>query len=80
MRRMVIWQGLRLTMIGTVIGVLASFALTRVVAQLLFNVRAWDPETFIAVTALVAIVAALAVWVPAWRASRVDPMRALRSE
>ncbi|HEY6359176.1 MAG TPA: FtsX-like permease family protein, partial [Vicinamibacterales bacterium] len=78
--RMVIWQGMRLTVAGTVVGLLAALALTRVLGRLLFNVRAWDPRTFIVVPVLVAIVAALAVWLPARRASRVDPMVALRYE
>jgi putative ABC transport system permease protein len=79
-RRMVIWQGMRLTIAGTVVGLLAALALTRVIARLLFNVQAWDPSTFVIVPVLVAMVAALAVWWPARRASRVNPIVALRYE
>jgi ABC-type antimicrobial peptide transport system permease subunit len=79
-RRMVIWQGMRLTIAGTVVGLLAALALTRVIARLLFNVQAWDPSTFVIVPVLVAMVSALAVWWPARRASRVNPIVALRYE
>ena len=77
---MVIWQGMSLMVAGTVIGRLAALAFTRLIARLLFNVQAWDPATFILVPALVGIVAGLAVWLPARRASRVDPIVALRYE
>jgi putative ABC transport system permease protein len=79
-RRMVIWEGMCLTVVGTVVGLLAALALTRLIAQLLFNVQAWDPSTFVIVPVLVAIVAGLAVWLPARRASRIDPIVALRYE
>jgi predicted permease len=78
--RMVIWQGMRLTVAGAGVGLLVALALARIIARLLFNVHAWDPSTFIAVTLLVATVGGLAAWLPARRASRVDPIVALRSE
>jgi putative ABC transport system permease protein len=79
-RRMVIWQGLRLMVSGTVIGLLAALALTRLIARFLFDVHARDLSTFIGVLIVVAIVDALAVWLPARRASRVNPIVALRYE
>jgi predicted lysophospholipase L1 biosynthesis ABC-type transport system permease subunit len=79
-KRMVIGQGLRLTGAGAVIGVVAALVLTRLIAGLLFNVHAWDPSTFAGVLILIAIVATVAVWWPARRASRVDPIVALRYE
>jgi putative ABC transport system permease protein len=79
-KRMVFWEGLSLTIAGTVIGLLAALVCTRVIARLLFNVRPSDPATFTFVSVLVAIVAGLAVWLPARRASRVDPIVALRCE
>jgi ABC-type antimicrobial peptide transport system permease subunit len=79
-KRMVFWEGTRLMVAGTAIGLLAALALPRLIARLLFNVQAWDPATFIVVPVLVGIVAGLAVWLPARRASRVDPMAALRYE
>lgn len=78
--RMVIKQGLTLTLIGLTIGVAASFALTRVMTSLLYEVSATDPLTFIGVAALLAAVALLACYLPARRATRVDPLTALRHE
>jgi len=78
--RLVIGQGLRLVVIGVVIGLLGSLALTRVMARLLFGVSATDPLTFASVALLLIIVAFLACWIPARRAAKVDPMIALRTE
>jgi predicted permease len=79
-KRMVIGHGIRLTAAGTAIGLLAALALARTIARFLFDVRPWDPATFVVVPVLVAIVGVLAVWLPARRASRVDPVVALRYE
>jgi len=79
-RRMIVWDGMRLTLIGMVVGIGASFGLTRLIASFLFGVKTWDPTAFIAVPAVLAAVALLAVWLPAMRASRVEPMMALRVE
>jgi putative ABC transport system permease protein len=79
-KNMVVRQGLGLTAIGLVLGLTASFGLTRLIATFLFGVDKWDPFVFSAVPALLAAVAFVAVWLPARRASRVDPLIALRYE
>lgn len=71
-------QGLVLTTIGIVAGLAGAFALNRLIASLLFGVRPTDPITMVAVVATITLVAAIACWLPAWRASRVDPNVVLR--
>jgi predicted permease len=78
--RMVVKQGLALVVFGAVAGVIASIAVTRFLQSLLFGVRATDPWTFAAVCALLVFVGMLACYIPARRATRVDPMVALRYE
>jgi len=69
-----------LVAVGAVIGVLAAIAIGRVVAGLLFGVSATDPLTYASVTAVLAVVAFGACYLPALRAARVNPMSALRAE
>ena len=78
--RMILGQGLRTIFIGVAIGITGSLALTRTVESLLFGVTATDPLTFSAVTLLLVGAALLACYIPARRATRVDPMVALRHE
>jgi len=78
--KLVLKQGMTLALIGVVIGVAASFALTRVIKSLLFNVSATDALTFVAVSLTLTLVALLACWIPARRATKVDPIIALRYE
>lgn len=79
-RNMVVWQGMRLALAGVVVGIAAAFGLTRLIASFLFGIKPWDPAVFVAVPIVLAAVALLAVWLPAARASKVDPMQALRME
>ena len=79
-RNMIVLQGLRLTAAGVVIGLAAAFGLTRLIASLLFGVKAVDPMVFSVVPIVLIGVALVSVWLPALRASRVDPIQALRYE
>ena len=77
---MVVWQGMRLALAGAAIGIAAAFGLTRLLASFLFGVHATDPVVFVLAPLALSGVALLAVWLPAHRASRVDPIQALRHE
>jgi putative ABC transport system permease protein len=79
-RRMVVFQGMQLNLVGVIIGIGCSLALTRLMKSMLFGVKPWDPETIIIVVILLTFVTLLAAYLPARRASRVDPVIALRYE
>jgi len=78
--RMVLGEASWLVVIGVIGGVAAALALTRIIASLLYGLKAWDPATFLLSAGLLILVAIAASWIPARRAARVDPMRALRHE
>ena len=78
--RLIVGHGARLALVGIAIGIVASFALTRLMKSLLFSVSATDPITFVAVSILLLVVAVAACYIPARRAMRVDPMVALRHD
>jgi len=77
---MVVGRGLALTGVGLAIGVALALAATRFMKTMLYGVDAFDPATFMAVAALLGAIAALACWLPARRASRLDPIVVLREE
>jgi len=79
-RKLVVWQGVRLSLVGVAVGIAAAFGLTRLIATILFGVKPWDPAVFISAPLILSAVALLAVWLPATRASKLDPMAALRVE
>ena len=73
-------QGLTLATVGIAVGILGAFALTRLLSTLLYSVTPTDPVTFTTAPAILLVVAALACWIPARRAARIDPMQALRHD
>ena len=79
-RRLIIGKGLKLVLSGLVIGLVSALALKRVIGKLLFGVSPTDPTTFLVIGLLMIAVALLACWIPARRATKVDPLLALRSE
>jgi predicted permease len=79
-RRMVLREATWVVALGILAGVCGALALGRVIAGLLYGIKAWDPTTLAGSAAMLMVVALAASWIPAWRAARVDPMRALRHE
>ncbi|MEX0906707.1 MAG: FtsX-like permease family protein, partial [Gemmatimonadota bacterium] len=79
-RRMVVLQGARLVAIGLIIGVAAALALTRLLQGLLFGTASTDPLTFVAVSGILGGIALFAAWLPAVRASRIDPASSLNAD
>ena len=77
---MIMSQGLRLVLLGGVAGLIAAFAASQVLQSLLFGISSYDPMTFAAVPALLALVTLIAVLIPARRATLVDPIAALRED
>jgi len=78
--RLIVGQGMRLVVLGIAIGLTVAFAVTRVMRSLLFDVSPTDPATYAAIAALLCAVALVGCVLPARRASRVDPLVALRQE
>ena len=77
---LVVRQGMKLTVVGLGVGLVAAFLITRLVASLLFGVSATDPVTFGGVALILGVIGSLACYLPARRATRVDPLEALRIE
>jgi predicted permease len=79
-RKLVIRNGITLAVAGVIVGLGAAFALTRVIASFLFGVKAWDAAAFACAPLILFVVALIAVWLPAERASKLDPIQTLRAE
>jgi putative ABC transport system permease protein len=79
-RALVMWEGLRMTLPGLVAGIARALAAARLVSGMLFQVSAADPATFAAAAAFLGLVAAIASYLPAVRATQVDPITALRCQ
>jgi putative ABC transport system permease protein len=78
--KLVLGQGMRMSLMGVALGLVGALAITRIMSSLLYQVRAADPATFVCSALLLTVIALVACWLPARRATRVDPMVALRYE
>jgi putative ABC transport system permease protein len=78
--RMIVYEGMKLVLVGVGIGAVVALTLGKVMSSLIYQVRPSDPLTFLAVAALLGAVALFASIIPAYRAARIDPMKALRYE
>ena len=78
--RMVLGHGRRLTLLGIALGIAGAFVVSRLIQQALFEVNPADPRVYLAVSAMLLLVAEFASWLPAWRATRIDPLIAMRNE
>jgi putative ABC transport system permease protein len=78
--QLVIGQGLRLTVVGVALGLIGAFGITRVMTSMLVGIEPTDPATFASIAVLFVLIAAVACWLPARRAARLDPSAALREE
>jgi len=78
--RIVLWEGLKMTGIGAVIGLLPALALPKIFEAVFFDLHLQEPPLYFFVPAVIFVVAMAATYIPAWRATRVDPMAALRYE
>jgi putative ABC transport system permease protein len=79
-RTLVVWHGMKLAIVGVVLGLAAALGLTRLIAGFLFDVNPWDPVAFLAAPLILTLVALIAVWLPATRASQVEPIQSLHAE
>ncbi len=80
LRRMIVRQGMLLAFVGIALGLAAAYGLTRLLTAFLFGVKPVDPLVFAAVPVVLALVSLAAIWIPASRATRIDPALALRRE
>jgi len=80
LRRMIVWQGGRVALVGVAVGILVALGVTRFLSTLLFGVQALDASTFVVMSGVMLTVALLASYMPARRASSVDPMKSLTTD
>jgi ABC-type antimicrobial peptide transport system permease subunit len=78
--RLALWQGMRQLTLGVALGLAAAFGVTRVLQSVLMRISPTDPLTFAAISILLGVIGSLACWIPARRATRIDPVVALRNE